>query len=68
MSKTRGEGSNNIKGYKPCNNERGVSMLEYALLASLIAVVAISSISALGWAVYDTSRDVSQAFAAAGIE
>ena len=46
-------GENATRTYQPrllrlATNENGVSMLEYALLASLIAVVAISSVSALG--------------------
>ena len=49
-------------------NENGVSMLEYALLASLIAVVAISSVSALGWTVSDTFDDVRNTMASAGVE
>ena len=46
-------GENATRTYQPrllrfATNENGVSMLEYALLASLIAVVAISSVSFLG--------------------
>ena len=46
-------GENATRTYQPrllrfATNENGVSMLEYALLASLIAVVAISSVTYLG--------------------
>ena len=46
-------GKNATRTYQPrllrlATNENGVSMLEYALLASLIAVVAISSVTYLG--------------------
>ena len=63
-------GENATRTYQPrllrfATNENGVSMLEYALLASLIAVVAISSVSALGRTVTDTFNDVA---AAAGVD
>lgn len=40
-------------------NERGASMLEYALLAALIAVVAIAGISTLG-------KEASESFSRVG--
>ena len=69
-------GENATRTYQPrllrfATNENGVSMLEYALLASLIAVVAISSVSALGWKVNDTfdgtGMYMRSAFASAGV-
>lgn len=42
-------------------NEKGASMVEYALLASLIAVAAIGSVSALGWRSQVTYNEVSLA-------
>ena len=42
-------------------NERGASLVEYALLVALIAVVAISSIRVLG-------RSVSEKFSAVGVQ
>ena len=39
-------------------NEKGASMLEYALLAALIAIVAISAIAFLGREVSDTFQDI----------
>ena len=69
-------GKNATRTYQPrllrlATNENGVSMLEYALLASLIAVVAISSVSALGWTVNDTfngtAQHVEAAIASAGV-
>ena len=78
---TQDEGPQTLVGnatrtYQPrllrfATNENGVSMLEYALLASLIAVVAISSVSALGWKVNDsmqiTGEAIENSLASAGI-
>ena len=49
------------------DNERGVAMMEYALLASLIAVVSVAAVVMLGEETRDTYRATSDGFAAAGI-
>lgn len=43
---------------KSVKNEKGASMLEYALLAALIAVVAIAAVTFLGQEVSGTMSDV----------
>ena len=58
-------GKNATRTYQPrllrfATNENGVSMLEYALLASLIAVVAISSVTYLGQQTWYTFSQTSQ--------
>lgn len=56
----------------PRGDERGASMVEYALLASLIAVAAISSVQALGVQTFLTFNtvgvDIDNALASAGVE
>ena len=41
------------------NNEKGASMLEYALIAALIAVVAITTVTVMGQEVSKTFSKVS---------
>ena len=75
---TQDEGPQTLVGnatrtYQPrllrlATNENGVSMLEYALLASLIAVVAISSVSYLGFQSRDTLTAVAETMASAGVD
>ena len=43
---------------KSVNSEKGASMLEYALLAALIAVVAIAAVTFLGQEVSQTMGQV----------
>ena len=70
-------GENATRTYQPrllrfATNENGVSMLEYALLASLIAVVAISSVQMLGaqtWVTFNTAgTTIDDTLASAGIK
>ena len=37
-----------MKQLKLRNNQKGVSLLEYALIAALVAVIAITALTALG--------------------
>lgn len=46
-------------------NEKGASMLEYALLGALIAVAGISAVSSLGEAARYTLNDTGETLAAA---
>ncbi|WP_284256987.1 Flp family type IVb pilin [Acidocella aquatica] len=48
-----------------CTDRRGVTSIEYAILASLIAVVIISSVTLLGKGVSATFNSVDTAFTAA---
>ena len=50
----------NIVRHEEDNSEKGASMLEYALLAALIAVVAIASITFLGQSASTTFSNVGQ--------
>ena len=54
----------NVIRHEADNSEKGASMLEYALLAALIAVVAIASITFLGQSASTTFSNVGANMAA----
>ncbi|NMC62199.1 MAG: Flp family type IVb pilin [SAR324 cluster bacterium] len=51
---------------KKKHNERGASLVEYALLVALIAIVAITSVRAAGTKVSQQFSEVGNAFVACG--
>lgn len=44
--------------YLPADGERGASMIEYALLVALIAIIAIAAINLTGNEVSSTFREI----------
>jgi pilus assembly protein Flp/PilA len=55
---------NNLRAL--ANDERGVTALEYGLIAGLIAVVIVTSVTALGTQLSSTFTNITTKLAAAG--
>ena len=55
---------NNVKAL--VNDERGVTALEYGLIAGLVAVVIVTSVKSLGTALTSTFTSVATALTPAG--
>jgi pilus assembly protein Flp/PilA len=51
---------------KKLNNQHGVTMIEYALIAALIAVVAILALTSIGTSLTSTFTDIATKLGGAG--
>ena len=55
-----------LSKYCDVKSQKGVTMIEYALIAALVAVVAIGAITALGGSIQSTFQSISDAITNSG--